>query len=156
MKHLIVILSFAVFGLVSPASSQDVEPKAMPDTGRLIAEALEKGAPTKSTGIEASVIPGVFPLDIYFEGLKGRKLRAREIVIQPGGKVVVHSHDKRPAVAHVLEGEVVEHRSDSDEPIIRRKGDTFYEGPGLVHWSENVSSNPVRIFAVDILPGDPE
>jgi hypothetical protein len=30
------------------------------------------------------------------------------------------------------------------------------EGPGVVHWLENVSRNSVRIFSVDILPAEAE
>lgn len=148
MKHLMVIAGLAIAGWTAPAWSQDSE--------QLIAEAIAQGAPTQTTGVEVTVVPGVIPLGAYFESLQGSRFRARVIVLLPGAKIAVHAHDKRPGMVHVLEGEMVEHRSDSREPVIRRQGDTFYEGPGLVHWSENVSPDPVRIFAADILPGDPE
>lgn len=148
MKQLIVIVSLIIFGWTAPAWSQDVE--------ALLAEAIANGAPTETTGIEVTLIPGAIPLGSYNTALEGSQLRAREIVLLPGGRIAVHSHDKRAAIAYVLEGELVEHRSDADGPIVRRQGDTFIEGPGLVHWSENASSEPARVIAVDILPAATE
>lgn len=139
MKHFIVIVSVAVVGWTAPAHSQEVE----------------QGAPTQSTGIDSTVL-GAIPLEEFFEALKGRNLRAREVVLLPGAKIAVHKHDRRPALVYVLEGEVVEHRSDSEEPVIRRQGDIYFEPFGVVHWLENVSPNRVRALAVDIAPGDPE
>jgi quercetin dioxygenase-like cupin family protein len=110
-----------------------------------------RAGPVETTGFEASVV-GSVPLKSYPSTLIDGNLRAREVVVAPGGKIAAHAHDARPAIAHILEGEVVEHRSDSDTPLIRRQGDTYVEGPGVVHWLENVSPYPVRVFSVDILP----
>jgi quercetin dioxygenase-like cupin family protein len=99
---------------------------------------------------------GAIPLAAYGTALEGGALRAREIDLPPGAKIAAHAHDGRPALVHVLEGELVEHRNDSETPLIHRQGDTYFEGPRLVHSIENVSGNPVRVFAVDILPPQQE
>jgi len=155
MKHLIVIVGLAVVGWTAPAYSQDVEPKVVPDAQYSVAQEIEQGGPTQTTGIESTVL-GTIPLEKYFEALKGSNLRAREVVLLPGARIAVHRHDRRPAVVYVLEGEVVEHRSDSEEPMIRRQGDTYFETFGVVHWLENISPNRVRVLAVDIAPSNPE
>lgn len=155
MKHLSVIVSFAIVGWTAPAHSQDVKPKVVHDAEYSVAQEIEQGGPTQTTGLVSTVL-GAMSLEKYFEALKGRYLRAREVVLLPGGKIAVHTHDRRPAVVYVLEGEVVEHRSDSEEPVIRRQGDTYFEPFGVVHWLENISPNRVRVLAVDIAPSDPE
>jgi len=85
--------------------------------------------------------------------MQGRVLRAREIVIAPGGVIAVHEHNTRPGVAYILEGEIVEHRNDSDKPVLRRPGDAAFERTGVAHWWENRSDKPVRALVVDIVPG---
>jgi hypothetical protein len=76
----------------------------------------------------------------------------REVVLSPGAKIRVHGHNQRPAIAYVLEGELVDHRSDSEHPLVRQQGDSYFEGPGVVHWVENVSNHRVRVISVDIVP----
>src|SRR6187549_3610076 len=41
--------------------------------------------------------------------ITGRELRFRKMTIAPGGVVPWHSHDDRPALIYVAEGEVVEY-----------------------------------------------
>ena len=112
-----------------------------------------KPAPTQTVGIEVSVLDAT-SLEEFFADAEGRTFRTREIILQPGGTIAIHSHDERPGAVYVIEGEFVEHRSDMDEPVIRRKGDSFIEGYGLTHWSENVSEKPARVFAVDMAPAE--
>ncbi len=155
MKHLIVIAGLAIMGWAAPALSQEAEPKVAPDTASILAKAIKNGAPTQTSGIESTVL-GNIPLEAIAEITRTGKLRTRELVILPGGKIAVHSHDKRPVVVHVLEGELVEHRAGTKEPIVRRQGETYFEELGIVHWSENVTKSPTRVLAIDIIPADPE
>ena len=148
MKHLIVIVSFAIVGWTAPAYSQDAESSS--------AQEIEQGGPTKTIGIETSTILGAISLEAYPETLKGSQLRAREVVLLPGAKIAVHTHSHRPTVVYVMEGELVEHRSDSEKPVIRRQGDTYFETLGVVHWVENTSPNRTKVLAVDILSSDLE
>lgn len=38
-------------------------------------------------------------------GLEGHKLQLRAITIQPGGQIAKHSHEKRPGLVKVIDGE---------------------------------------------------
>ena len=148
MKHLIVIVSFAIVGWTAPAYSQDADSN--------IAQEFEQSGPTKTIGIETPTILGAISLEAYPETLKRSQLRAREVVLLPGAKIAVHTHSHRPTVVYVLEGELVEHRNDSEMPVIRRQGDTYFETLGVVHWVENTSPNRTKVLAVDILSSDLE
>lgn len=122
-----------------------------PESDNLVAQEIARGGPSETTGLEASVL-GAVDLKPYGETLTAANLRAREVVLSPGAKIAVHAHHSRPAIVYVLEGELVEHRSDSETPSVRRQGDTHFEGPGVVHWVQNASSTPARAFSVDIVP----
>ncbi|MEO1018961.1 MAG: hypothetical protein AAFY56_14900 [Pseudomonadota bacterium] len=50
-------------------------------------------------------------------GLEGRFMRGRFVVVGPQGIVPIHSHDGRPAITYVLNGTIIEHRSDVEGPI---------------------------------------
>ncbi len=148
MKYHIIVVGLSIACWMAPAYSQTTEPKT--------AQAIAQGAPTKTTGIEASTVLGKVPLENFFEGLGNKSLRAREVILLPGARIAIHTHDRRPAIAYVLEGELIEHRSDRKVPVIRRQGDAYFETFGVVHWLENTSPNRARVFAVDIIPGAPE
>src|SRR5215831_16300323 len=49
--------------------------------------------------------------------IAGRELRFRKLVIEPGGIVPWHSHDDRPALIFVQQGEIVEYASNCAAPI---------------------------------------
>ncbi len=55
--------------------------------------------------------------------IKGRELRFRKMVIQPGGVVPWHSHDDRPALIYVAEGEIIEYASNCAAPILHKAGE---------------------------------
>ncbi|HET7491869.1 MAG TPA: cupin, partial [Bradyrhizobium sp.] len=44
--------------------------------------------------------------------IEGRELRFRKLTIEPGGIVPWHSHDDRPALIFVQQGEIVEYASN--------------------------------------------
>ncbi|MCP4891988.1 MAG: cupin domain-containing protein [Planctomycetaceae bacterium] len=95
-----------------------------------------------------------FQLAKEFKGMEGQQLRARELTFEPGAVVAIHQHDSRPGFAYILEGEIVEHRSDQKEPLVRRVGDVAVEWTGISHWWENQSGKQVRALVVDILDPD--
>lgn len=82
--------------------------------------------------------------------LKGHELRFRKMVIQPGGVVPWHSHDERPALIHVAEGELIEYASNCAAPIHHKAGDTRAETIGTSHWWKNLSDAPAVLFIGDI------
>lgn len=122
-------------------------PSVVPDRER---EIVADG-PTENHGIEGVRLLGAVALSGEFPGMQGQELRAREIVIAPGGIIAVHRHEQRPGVAFILEGEIVEHRNDADGPILRRVGDAAFETTGVIHWWENTSDAQVRALIVDIV-----
>ncbi|QKT03544.1 cupin domain-containing protein [Ectothiorhodospiraceae bacterium 2226] len=140
--------------LVSTASMAHPGPEVVPPAERERAAALAAQGPAENRGIEDVSRLGGVDLGREFEGLAGRELRAREIVIAPGGVIGVHEHDRRPGMAYILEGEIVEHRSDAQEPLLRRAGEAAFEWSGVVHWWENRSNTPVRALVVDIVPAE--
>ena len=148
MKSLVIALILA--GLTSAAWSQTPPPEwSGQDGAHKIEQAIAEGAPTETVGVEIEVLENI-ALDHLGNIGKGSSLRARKITLQPGARIAVHRHTTRPTVVYVISGEVFEYRNDSDEPQLRRAGDSFTEGPGLVHWVENVSCEPATAFAVDI------
>lgn len=131
-------------------------PTVVPDREREIARDIGADGPTENRGVEAVNRLGAIMIDGEFPGLEGKELRAREIIIAPGGVIAVHRHDARPGLAYILEGEIVEHRNDAAGPVTRRAGDVSFEKTGVVHWWENVSDAKVRALIVDIVdvPGE--
>jgi quercetin dioxygenase-like cupin family protein len=82
--------------------------------------------------------------------IKGRELRFRKMVIQPGGVVPWHSHDDRPALIYVAEGEIIEYASNCAAPIHHKAGDVATEKKGTSHWWKNLSDTPVVLFIGDV------
>ncbi|MFN0115780.1 MAG: cupin domain-containing protein [Paracoccaceae bacterium] len=84
--------------------------------------------------------------------LDGRLFRLRKLEIQPGGIVPWHSHEKRPALIYVVEGEIVEHSSTCAMPITHVAGDVAQETRAVSHWWENTGTKPVVLLSADIFP----
>ena len=82
--------------------------------------------------------------------ITGRELRFRKMVIQPGGVVPWHSHDDRPALIYVAEGEVVEYASTCAAPIVHKAGEIRPETHGTSHWWKNHSTGQVVLFIADV------
>ena len=83
--------------------------------------------------------------------IKGRELRFRKLVIKPGGIVPWHSHDDRPAIIYVAEGEIVEYASNCADPIVHKAGDIRPETRGTSHWWQNLGNKTVILFVGDVL-----
>src|SRR5262249_551977 len=69
--------------------------------------------------------PTLGSIDLGKEQAKiaGRELRFRKLVIEPGGVVPWHSHDDRPALIYVAEGEIHEYASNCAAPIVHKAGE---------------------------------
>lgn len=145
-------LAIAAFGVsVAAAHDKDDGPAVVPAQERVLASQQHMDGPTKNQGIKSVTPLGVIDLGSEFAQMSGRQLRARELLIEPGGVVAVHQHDQRPGVAYILEGEIVEHRNDQAAPIVRKKGEVSFEKTGVIHWWENTSGAPVRALVVDVI-----
>ena len=93
---------------------------------------------------------GAIDLGKEMAKIKGRELRFRKMVIQPGGIVPWHSHDDRPALIYVAEGEIIEYASNCAGPIHHKAGDIRAEKHGTSHWWKNLSDSPVVLFIGDV------
>jgi quercetin dioxygenase-like cupin family protein len=82
--------------------------------------------------------------------IKGRELRFRRMVIEPGGVVPWHSHDDRPALIYVAEGEILEFASNCAGPIHHKAGEIRAETHGTSHWWKNLSDKPAVLFIADV------
>ena len=82
--------------------------------------------------------------------LDGRQLRIRTINFQPGGYVPLHSHDDRPALAMVTQGELIEYTADCKVPITHKTGDIIVEKKGVTHWVVNRGDTPAVLTVSDI------
>lgn len=133
------------------ARAAEQGPQVVPGHERELAADKHARGPTENRGVKAVAALGNVALGSEFSGMEGRVLRAREIVIEPGGVVAVHQHDARPGLAYILKGEIVEYRSDQLKPMLRKQGDVAFETTGVTHWWENVSDAPVHALVVDIV-----
>jgi quercetin dioxygenase-like cupin family protein len=82
--------------------------------------------------------------------LKDRELRFRKLTIEPGGIVPWHSHDDRPALIFVQQGEIVEYASNCAEPIVHKAGDLRPEVFGTSHWWKNLGTQTVILYVGDL------
>jgi quercetin dioxygenase-like cupin family protein len=151
---LIALLGLGAMTAPVVAHEKEQGPAVVPQAERDLAARRKLAGPVQNKGIKSVTPVGTVPLGKEFPTTEGRQLRARELVIAPGGVVAVHEHDQRPGLAYILEGEIVEHRSDQPQPLVRKQGDAAFEHTGVSHWWENKSAKPVRALVVDIVPAD--
>jgi quercetin dioxygenase-like cupin family protein len=82
--------------------------------------------------------------------IEGRELRFRKLTIEPGGIVPWHSHDDRPALIFVQQGEIVEYASNCEVPITHKAGDIRPEMFGTSHWWKNLGNETVILYVGDV------
>ena len=70
--------------------------------------------------------------------------------IEPGGIVPWHSHDDRPALIFVQQGEIVEYASNCVDPIVHKVGDIRPEIFGTSHWWKNLGKETVILYVGDV------
>jgi quercetin dioxygenase-like cupin family protein len=158
MKTYLIVAGIVLHGLFGAPRSILADNHAgsstsvVPSSEYKIAQELAAEGPTETTGIESAKVLGTMSLAGEFAGTEGHMLRVREVTVLPGGQVAVHQHNSRPGAAYILEGELVEHRNDADEPVIRPAGAVALERTGTIHWWKNESSAKARVLVVDIVP----
>ena len=109
-----------------------------------------KPVTTPGSGYTDTVLGTV---DLSKESIKAkdRVLRIRRLVFQPGSIVPWHSHDNRPALLLMVEGEMVEYRNTCMVPILHKAGEVAREVRGTSHWWKNESGKVAVMIASDIL-----
>jgi len=103
----------------------------------------------KPVGV-TDVTLGAINLEKQPANLKDRELRFRKLTIEPGGIVPWHSHDDRPALIFVQQGEIVEYASNCSEPILHKAGDIRPEVFGTSHWWKNLGKETVILYVGDV------
>ncbi len=82
------------------------------------------------------------------------RMRMRRLTIPPGGVIPTHEHTDRPSLVYFVKGEVIEHSSTCDVPIVHRAGESDTEWGPYRHWWENKTASDVVLIGVDIVPPD--
>ena len=104
---------------------------------------------TKPAGV-TDVTLGAINLEKQPANIRDRELRFRKLTIEPGGIVPWHSHDDRPALIFVQQGEIVEYASNCSEPIVHKAGDIRPEVFGTSHWWKNLGKETVILYVGDV------
>jgi quercetin dioxygenase-like cupin family protein len=112
--------------------------------------AAAQQAPTENKGVKPEAL-SAFPLGKQgLDDLSQRQMRMRQITLEPGGVVGLHSHKTRPALSYIMKGALTEHRTGSPDRTYKA-GEAIIEGTDVDHWAENASSTePVVIISVDL------
>jgi quercetin dioxygenase-like cupin family protein len=99
---------------------------------------------------------GSFDLGREIPALKGRDVRARFWLMEPGGMIAEHCHSDRPAFVYLLTGEVVETIEIKGKPVKRiiRAGESVPEHNGTHHWWVNQGKMNVLMVAIDLPNGN--
>jgi quercetin dioxygenase-like cupin family protein len=103
----------------------------------------------KPVGV-TDVTLGSIDLEKQPANIKDRELRFRKLTIEPGGIVPWHSHDDRPALIYVQQGEIVEYASNCIDPIMHKAGDLRPEVFGTSHWWKNLGKETVVLYVGDV------
>jgi len=103
----------------------------------------------KPVGV-TDVTLGAINLEKQPANIRDRELRFRRLTIEPGGIVPWHSHDDRPALIYVQQGEVVEYASNCAEPIVHKAGEIRPEVAGTSHWWKNLGKETVILYVGDV------
>ena len=93
---------------------------------------------------------GSIDLEKQPANIRDRELRFRKLTIEPGGIVPWHSHDDRPALIFVQQGEIVEYASNCVDPIVHKAGDIRPEVFGTSHWWKNLGKETVILYVGDV------
>lgn len=116
------------------------------------AGAMEPGARVNAKATD-TVLASI-DLAKHYQGLDGRLLRLRYLEVQPGGEIAWHSHGDRPALIYILEGSIIEYRSDCSVPIEHKAGEVAPEAGKLSHWWKNNGTRAARLLSADLARAD--
>jgi len=92
---------------------------------------------------------GTMQLAGEIPGADKQVLRLRRITLQPGGALARHNHVDRPAVTHLVQGQMT-YYPEGKPPVVINPGQGAGEGRATTHWAENTGSVPAVWIAADI------
>ena len=107
-------------------------------------------APTAPVGVMEMELASI---DLSKENVKlpERRLRFRHMEIQPGGIVPLHSHEDRPALIMVNQGQIFENSSKCTVPILHKANEISREFLGVKHWWKNEGNVVVVLTIADVV-----
>jgi quercetin dioxygenase-like cupin family protein len=108
------------------------------------------GAPTAPVGVMEMELASI---DLSMENVRlpERRLRLRHMEIQPGGVVPLHSHEDRPALIMVNQGQIFENSSKCTVPILHKANEISREFLGVKHWWKNEGNVVVVLTIADVV-----
>lgn len=109
--------------------------------------------PTEHKGLTVEA-PGAIGTDSMKAtlGLEGHKLQLRLITIDPGGHIAKHSHETRPGLVKVIDGEWVEGRPTGETSFTASTAKAITEDEKTTHWFFNRGEKPATAVVCDIVP----
>lgn len=84
------------------------------------------------------------------DGGAARSLRMRQVTIDPGGLLPLHSHAERPSVSYVLRGTVTETFEDTGESRRLSAGQSYETHGARRHALQNLEQEPAVFIEVDL------
>ena len=111
--------------------------------------ALGQRQPPKENVGQSQELLGTIDLSGEVAATKGRVLRLRRITLQPGGALALHNHVDRPAVTHLMQGQMT-YYPEGKPPAVINAGEGAAEGRATTHWAENTGKVPAVWIAADI------
>ena len=85
-------------------------------------------------------------------GLDGHFLQLRAITIAPGGQIAKHSHEHRPGLVAVVDGEWIEGRESGETAFGPATGQAIVEDEATTHWFYNRGDTPATAIVCDLNP----
>lgn len=144
IRHTLAVAAITAASVATASSAIAGECPA----GKMLANVREK-VDYKPVGV-TDVTLGAINLEKQPAKIKDRELRFRKLTIEPGGIVPWHSHDDRPALIYVQQGEIVEYASNCSEPIVHKAGEIRPEVSGTSHWWKNLGKETVILYVGDV------
>jgi quercetin dioxygenase-like cupin family protein len=108
----------------------------------------QQSGPTETKGLTV-VKTTASDLGPEIEGMQGRQLRMRVLMIDSGGTIAVHKQTDRPEVIYILQGSITEYLNGN--VLQRNSGDTWAAGKETTHGIVNTGAEPAVIVVTDIL-----
>jgi len=107
----------------------------------------QQSGPTETKGL-TTVKTTAIDMASEIEGMQGRQLRMRVLVLDPGGAIAIHKQLDRPEVIYVLQGSITEYQNG--DVILRNSGDTWTAGKEITHAVRNTGTGTATIVVTDI------
>lgn len=113
----------------------------------------QEAPPTEHKGLEVAALGIISEESMQTQiGLTGYKLQMRAITIKPGGQIAKHSHEKRPGLVKVIDGQWTEGRPDKEGTYTQAEPIAILEDNKTVHWFWNRGKENGTAIVCDIVP----